>query len=118
MIPINYSGKISTTPNNDNITFTYTVDPSLPSGYTVVQVIDVPVGGAVFPFSTLYAYGIKINSFAINITNIAISGIPEPPGGWDYSEFNSDFQDLFNQYIVPLLNSLVNNYAIQFNFVQ
>jgi hypothetical protein len=118
LIPINYSGTLSTKPNNDNLTFNYTVNTSLPSKYTVVQVIDVPVGGAIFPFSTLYAYGVLISSFNINITNISVSGIPEPPGGWDYSEFNSNFQSLFNTYIIPLLNTLVGDYAVQFNIVQ
>jgi hypothetical protein len=118
LVPVNYSGTLSARPNNDNITFNYVVNTSLPSGYTVVQVIDLPVGGAVFPFSTLYVYGLVIEQFQINITNISISGVPEPPGGWDVSEFNSTYQSLIDEYLTPLLNTLVLGYAIQFNIVQ
>jgi hypothetical protein len=113
-----YSGTITTKPNPDDITISYVTGNTLPSGYTIVAsyTVNLPAG-FISKLNTLYFYNFNVKEMNINVGSISISGIPTPPGGWDVSDFNSEFNSLVAQYLVPFLNTLVNNQAFEFRFV-
>ena len=113
-----YTGTVTTKPNPDTITLSYVTGNTLPSGYTIVgsYTVNLPAG-FISKLKTLYFYKFDITEMMVNITDIQISGIPTPPGGFNVSEFNSEFNSLVTQYLVPYLNTLVNNQAFEFKFI-
>lgn len=114
LIPIGYTGTISTTPNTSSLSTSLTISSTLPTGYQVIQTVNYIITDT--PIPPLYIYNIKIDTFNVNLSTITVSGIPAPPGGFDVSEFNSDFNTLISKYILPLLNELFTKSAIQINF--
>jgi hypothetical protein len=117
-VPASYDGTITTKPNPDDITLSYVTGNTLPSGYTIVgsYTVNLPAGFT-SRLNTLYFYNFNVTEMNVNIGSVSISGIPTPPGGWNVSDFNSEFNSLVTQYLVPFLNTLVNNQAFEFRFV-
>jgi hypothetical protein len=114
-----YSGTITTTPSPDTISLSYTISDTLPSGYNISQVYEVQLPpGYISPYSTLFIYNLNVTELAIHIEDVTITGVPAPPGGWNISAFNSDFNTIVSKYLVPYLNTFIQNNAFQFNLVQ
>jgi hypothetical protein len=110
-----YVGTVTTKPNPDDITISYVTNNVLPTGYTIVATyrVKLPVGFRT-KLTTLYFYNFDVKEMNVSIQQVNVSGIVEPPDGWNVAEFNSEFNSLVAQYLVPYLNTLVNKQAFEF----
>jgi hypothetical protein len=110
-----YSATVKAKPGTDTITLKYTIGTTLPSGYTIVGKYKITLPDNTPAPKNLYFYNFDITNMGISIGDVSVSNIPEPPGGWDLSQFNDVFEGLVSIYLVPYLNTLIKNQAFEIN---
>jgi hypothetical protein len=98
----------------DNISLSYVTGSTLPSGYDIVASYEIELSYTFSPIQTLYFYDFDVTNMKVSVGDVSVSVVPEPPGGWDVSQFNDVFNGVVSLYLVPYLNTLIKNQAFEF----